>query len=115
MANPAAGNRHIVRAQPRGDTSTRSRAAAAAGAKPTDRNAATRVRIADLTPPQVTKALSALQRSGAADKSRARLHGTLSGLFAYLVQQGHLEVDPLVVAGLERPKVAARLPRPPSD
>lgn len=38
-------------------------------------------------------------------------HGTLSGLFGYLIQQGALTTDPLTAAGLERPKVARRLPR----
>ena len=59
----------------------------------------------------MTRALSSLQRAGVADKTRARMHGTLSGLFGYLIQQGTLTVDPLTAAGLERPKVARRLPR----
>jgi len=59
----------------------------------------------------VTAALSAIQASGAADKTRARLHGTLTGLFGYLIEQGLLEQDPLVSAGVERPKVGRRLPR----
>lgn len=81
------------------------------GADPGDRQAAARVTIADLTPASVTRALSSLQRAGAADKTRARLHGTLSGLFAYLIQQGALATDPLTAAGLERPKAPRRLPR----
>ena len=81
------------------------------GAEARDRDAAHRVYIADLTAPAVTRALSSLQRAGAADKTRGRLHGTLSGLFGYLIQQGTLTIDPLTAAGLERPKVARRLPR----
>ncbi len=79
--------------------------------QPADRTAAERVAVRDLTPAAVTAALSSVQRSGAADKSRARLHGTLSGLFGYLVAQGQLPTDPLVAAGIQRPKVAKRLPR----
>jgi len=59
----------------------------------------------------VTAALSAIQAGGAADKTRARLHGTLTGLFGYLIQQGLLETYPLVSAGVERPKAGKRLPR----
>jgi integrase/recombinase XerD len=59
----------------------------------------------------VTAALSSLQRSGAADKTRARLHGTLTGLLSYLVHQGLLTTDPLIAAGIARPKVGTRLPR----
>ena len=81
------------------------------GAEPGDRQVAARVAVADLTPASVTRALSSLQRAGAADKTRARLHGTLSGLIAYLIQQGALATDPLTAAGLERPRAPRRLPR----
>ena len=73
---------------------------------PTDRSAATRVALSELTPGRVTAALSAIQAGGAADKTRARLHGTLTGLFAYLIQQGLLEQDPLVSAGAASPETA---------
>lgn len=81
------------------------------GAEAGDRTAAERVTIVELTAESVTRALSSLQRAGAADKTRARLHGTLSGLFGHLIAQGALDVDPLTAAGLQRPKVARRLPR----
>jgi hypothetical protein len=81
------------------------------GVDRSDRTAATRLRVGQLTPEAVTDALSAIRRAGAADKTRARLHGTLAGLFSYLTQQGHLDTDPLVAAGLQRPRVGARLPR----
>ena len=64
---------HTVRAY-RADVA--SFAARLAGADRTDREAAGRVRVAECTPASVTKALSAIQADGAADKSRARLHGT---------------------------------------
>jgi len=99
---------HTVRAY-RTDVATF--AAHLAGASPTERHAAGRVHLAELTPAAVTRALSAVQAAGAADKSRARLHSTLSGLFAYLLRQGLLSSDPLVAAGIERPKVGKRLPR----
>lgn len=67
--------------------------------------------MAEVTPAVVRDALAAVQRSGAAAKTRARLHGTLTGLFAYLVERGELDADPLTTAGLERPKAARRLPR----
>ncbi|PRZ39736.1 integrase/recombinase XerD [Antricoccus suffuscus] len=86
-------------------------AAHLAGADPRDRDAAHLVHIQDLSSHTVTRALSSLQRAGAADKTRARMHGTLSGLFGYLIQQGILAADPLTAAGLERPKVGRRLPR----
>jgi len=105
---------HTVRAY-RADEATF--AAHLHGVSPTDRSVATRVGLSELTPVKVTLALSALsalsaiQAGGAADKTRARLHGTLTGLLAYLIRQGLLEQDPLVSAGVERPKVGKRLPR----
>jgi len=99
---------HTVRAY-RADEATF--AAHLHGVSPTDRSVATRVGLSELTPVKVTLALSAIQAGGAADKTRARLHGTLTGLLAYLIQQGLLETDPLVAAGVERPKVGKRLPR----
>ena len=81
------------------------------GVSPTDRRVATRVSLSQLSPAAVTAALAAIQAGGAAEKTRARLHGTLTGLFGYLIQQGLLEKDPLVSAGVERPKVGKRLPR----
>jgi len=99
---------HTVRAY-RADVATF--AAHLHGVSPTDRSVATRVGLSELTPAAVTAALSAIQAGGAADKTRARLHGTLTGLFAYLIQQGLLETDPLIAAGVERPKVGKRLPR----
>ena len=99
---------HTVRAY-RADVATF--AAHLVGVSPTDRGVASRVALSQLSPAKVTAALSAIQASGAADKTRARLHGTLTGLFAYLIQQGLLEQDPLVAAGVDRPKVGKRLPR----
>ncbi len=99
---------HTVRAY-RADVATF--AAHLHGVSPTDRGFASRVGLSELTPGKVTVALSAIQASGAADKTRARLHGTLTGLFAYLIQQRLLEQDPLVAAGVDRPKVGKRLPR----
>jgi len=99
---------HTVRAY-RADVATF--AAHLSGVSPTDRRVATRVALSQLSPAAVTAALSAIQAGGAADKTRARLHGTLTGLFGYLIQQGLLEKDPLVVAGVQRPKVGKRLPR----
>ncbi len=99
---------HTVRAY-RADVATF--AAHLHGVSPSDRGVADRVALSELTPAGVTVALSAVQASGAADKTRARLHGTLTGLFAYLLQQGLLDQDPLVAAGVDRPKVGKRLPR----
>jgi len=99
---------HTVRAY-RADVATL--AAHLHGVSPTDRSVASRVALSGLTPAAVTAALSAIQASGAADKTRARLHGTLTGLFAYLIQQGLLEQDPLVAAGVDRPNLGKRLPR----
>jgi site-specific recombinase XerC len=59
----------------------------------------------------VVRALAALQRAGRSPATRARIHGTLAGLCAYLVHQGQLSIDPLVAAGLERPKLPKSLPR----
>ena len=84
---------HTVRAY-RADVATF--AAHLVGVSPTDRGVASRVALSQLSPAKVTAALSAIQASGAADKTRARLHGTLTGLFAYLIQQRLLEQDPLV-------------------
>jgi len=94
---------HTVRAY-RADVATF--AAHLHGVSPTDRMVASRVELSQLTPGKVTVALSAIQASGAADKTRARLHGTLTGLFAYLIQQGLLEQDPLVSAGAASPETA---------
>jgi len=99
---------HTVRAY-RADVATF--AAHLSGVSPTDRGVASRVALSELSPAAVTAALSAIQAAGAADKTRARLHGTLTGLFGYLIQQGLLEQDPSVSAGVERPKVGKRLPR----
>jgi site-specific recombinase XerD len=99
---------HTVRAY-RADVATF--AAHLQGVSPADRGVADRVALSELTPGGVTVALSAVQAGGAADKTRARLHGTLTGLFAYLIQQGLLDQDPLLVAGVDRPKVGKRLPR----
>jgi integrase len=76
-----------------------------------DRPAAARVRVAELTPTALVDALAAIQRSGAAPASRSRIHGTLEQLCKHLVHQGELRVDPLTVAGLERPKLPRSLPR----
>jgi len=81
------------------------------GVSPTDRNVASRVALSELSPPKVTAALSAIQAAGAAEKTRARLHGTLSGLFGYLIAQGLLAQNPLIAAGIDRPKLGRRLPR----
>jgi len=81
------------------------------GVSPPDRGVASRVALSELSPAKVTAALSAIQAAGAAEKTRSRLHGTLTGLFAYLIAQGLLEQDPLIAAGVERPKVGKRLPR----
>lgn len=56
-------------------------------------------------------ALAVMQREGLAPATRARVHGTLAGLCAHLVRQGHLRVDPLIAAGVERPKLPKSLPR----
>jgi integrase/recombinase XerD len=81
-----------------------------AGVSPCDRTAATRVRVGALTPEAVTAALSAVWQAGAADKTRARLHGTVTSLLAYLVEQDHLDSDPLADAGLQRPRSARGCP-----
>jgi site-specific recombinase XerD len=86
-------------------------AAYLAGVGPSDRMATTRARVGALTPEAVTDALSAMRQARAADKTRARLYGTVASVLSYLVQQGHLDSDPLVDAGLQRPGVSARLPR----
>ncbi len=99
---------HTVRAY-RADVATF--AAHLHGVSPTDRGVASRVGLSELTPGKVTVALSVIQAGGAADKTRARVHGTLTRLFAYLIQQGLLEKDPLIAAGVDRPKVGRRLPR----
>lgn len=80
------------------------------GADPSDRQASARVTIADLTPASLTRALSSLQRAGAADKTRARLHGTKSGLSAYLIQQGALATDLLTAAGWNGPGLPGGCP-----
>jgi hypothetical protein len=66
---------HAVRAY-RADVATF--AAHLHGVSPTDRRVASRVELSQLTPGNVTLALSAIQAGGAADKTRARLHGTLT-------------------------------------
>jgi integrase/recombinase XerC len=76
-----------------------------------DRPAAVRVRVDRLTPAALVGALAAIQRAGAAPATRARIHGTIGQLCAYLVQQGKLAIDPLTVAGVERPKLPRSLPR----
>ena len=76
-----------------------------------DRTAAERLTIDQLTPEAVVGALAAMQRAGLAPATRARVHGTLAGLCAHLVHQGQLRVDPLVAAGIERPKLPQSLPR----
>ena len=76
-----------------------------------DGPAAQRVTVDQLTPTAVVRALAALQRTGRSPATRARIHGTLAGLCAHLVHQGQLRVDPLVPAGLERPKLPKSLPR----
>jgi site-specific recombinase XerD len=76
-----------------------------------DRAAAKRVTVDQLTPDAVVRALAALQRAGRSPATRARIHGTLAGLCAHLVQQGQLSVDPIVAAGLERPRLPKSLPR----
>lgn len=86
-------------------------AAYATGRDPkVDRGAADTVRVDELTKDLVTRGLAAMQKAGAAPKSRARMHGTLAGLFSYLISQGVLAADPLIEAGLERPKTGTRLP-----
>jgi site-specific recombinase XerD len=75
-----------------------------------DRPAAARVTVDQLTPAALVDALAAIQRAGAAPASRARIHGTIEQLCAHLVHQGVLAVDPLTVAGIERPKVQKSLP-----
>jgi short subunit dehydrogenase len=74
-----------------------------------DRPAAERVTVDQLTPEAVVRALAALQGRSVAG-TRARIHGTLAGLCAHLVHQGQVRVDPLVAAGVERPK-SGRLER----
>ena len=75
-----------------------------------DRPGAARVTVDQLTPAALVEALAAIQRAGAAPASRARIHGTIEQLCAHLVHQGVLAVDPLTVAGIERPKVQKSLP-----
>ena len=81
------------------------------GAGTDERKAAERVTVAQLTPEAVVAALAAMQREGLAPATRARVHGTLAGLCAHLVHQGQLRVDPLVAAGVDRPKLPRSLPR----
>ena len=83
---------------------------AAAAADDDQRTAAERVTVDQLTAAALVDALAAIQRAGAAPASRARVHGTIEQLCAHLVHQGVLAVDPLTVAGIERPKVQKSLP-----
>jgi integrase/recombinase XerD len=83
---------------------------AAAAAEGDERSAAERVTVDQLTPAALVDALAAIQRAGAAPASRARIHGTIELLCAHLVHQGVLAVDPLTVAGIERPKLQRSLP-----
>ena len=76
-----------------------------------ERPPADRVSVDELTPDAVVTALAAIQHAGAAPATRARIHGTLAALCAYLVRQQHLTVDPMSAAGLERPKQPRSLPR----
>ena len=76
-----------------------------------DRPAAARVTVAQLTPDAVVRALAALQRAGRSPATRARIHGTLAGLCAHLVHHRQLSVDPIVAAGVDRPKLPRSLPR----
>ena len=76
-----------------------------------DRSAAERVTVDQLTPDAVLRALAALQRAGRSPATRARIHGTLARLAAHLVHLGQLNIDPLVAAGMERPKLPKSLPR----
>ncbi len=76
-----------------------------------ERPPAERVSVDKLTPDAVVTALASIQHAGAAPATRARIHGTLAALCAYLVRQGHLTVDPMSAAGLERPKQPRSLPR----
>jgi integrase/recombinase XerD len=69
------------------------------------------VTVDQLTPEVVVRALAGIQHGGAAPATRARIHGTLAALCAHLVRQGHLTVDPMSAAGLERPKQPRSLPR----
>ena len=76
-----------------------------------ERKAAERVTIDELTPAALVDALAAIQRSPhSAPATRVRIHGTIEQLCAHLVRQGLLTVDPLTVAGIERPKVQKSLP-----
>jgi integrase/recombinase XerD len=50
-----------------------------------DLPAADRITVERLTPEAVVQALAALQRAGLSPATRARIHGTLAGLCAYLV------------------------------
>jgi site-specific recombinase XerC len=86
-------------------------AAELAGPAVDDRPATERVIVDQLTPDAVVLALAAVQRAGRSPATRARIHGTLAGLCAQLVHHGQLNVDPLVAAGLERPKLPKSLPR----
>jgi site-specific recombinase XerC len=76
-----------------------------------DRPPAERITVDQLTLGAVVRALAALQMAGRSPGTRARIHGTLAGLCARLVLHGQLSVDPLVAAGLERPKLPKSLPR----
>src|SRR5207245_2522974 len=59
------------------------------------RPAGERVTVEQLTPDAIVTAFADIHRDGAAPASRARIHGTLAGLCAHLIRQGHLTVDPL--------------------
>ena len=75
------------------------------------RPAAERVTVNQLTPAALVDALAAIQREPrAAPATRARIHGTIEQLCSHLVHQGMLAVDPLTVAGIERPKAQKSLP-----
>ncbi len=84
---------------------------AAPAAEGDQRKAAERVTVRELTPEAVVGALAALQEAELAPATRARVHGTLAGLCAHLVHRGLLRVDPLVAAGIDRPKLPRSLPR----
>jgi len=100
---------HTVRAY-RADVATF--AAHLHGVSPSDRGVADRVALFELTPAGVTVALSAVQAGGAADKTRARLHGTLTGLPRYVDKPAEFA---RVIQAAATPDPGARDPWPQRD
>ncbi len=71
------------------------------------------LQVGDLTVARVRAAFADLAREGAAVASRTRAIGVWKAFSAWLVEQGHLTVDPML--GITRPRKAETLPVAFSD